>query len=55
MNNPIVNWWRSQQLKLSLKRGDMRRAMQLLQEIQKSGATLFTMFTKLKAKNRKKM
>ncbi|MEH2238434.1 photosystem II assembly protein [Nostoc sp.] len=39
MNNPIVNWWRSQQLKLSLKRGDIRRAMQLLQEIQKSGAT----------------
>ena len=38
MNNPIVNWWRSQQLKLSLKRGDIRRAVQLLQEIQKSGA-----------------
>ncbi|MEH2231975.1 MAG: photosystem II assembly protein [Nostoc sp.] len=38
MNNPIVNWWRSQQLKLSLKRGDIRRATQLLQEIQKSGA-----------------
>ncbi|MCC5598175.1 photosystem II assembly protein [Nostoc favosum] len=38
MNNPIVNWWRSQQLKLSLKRGDIRRAAQLLQEIQKSGA-----------------
>ncbi|MEH2277978.1 MAG: hypothetical protein V7K40_25130 [Nostoc sp.] len=39
MNNFIVNWWRSQQLKLSLKRGDIRRAVQLLQEIQKSGAT----------------
>ncbi|MEH2335475.1 photosystem II assembly protein [Nostoc sp.] len=39
MNNPIVNWWRSQQFKLSLKRGDIRRAVQLLQEIQKSGAT----------------
>ncbi|MHC5727208.1 MAG: photosystem II assembly protein [Nostoc sp.] len=39
MNNPIINWWRSQQLKLSLKRGDIRRAVQLLQEIQKSGAT----------------
>ena len=39
MNNPIANWWRSQQLKLSLKRGDIRRAVQLLQEIQKSGAT----------------
>jgi hypothetical protein len=38
MNNPIVNWWRSQQFKLSLKRGDIRRALQLLQEIQKSGA-----------------
>ncbi|MEH2281257.1 MAG: photosystem II assembly protein [Nostoc sp.] len=38
MNNPIVNWWRSQQFKLSLKRGDIRRAVQLLQEIQKSGA-----------------
>ncbi|MEH1778843.1 MAG: photosystem II assembly protein [Nostoc sp.] len=38
MNNPIINWWRSQQLKLSLKRGDIRRATQLLQEIQKSGA-----------------
>ncbi|MEH2325584.1 MAG: photosystem II assembly protein [Nostoc sp.] len=38
MNNPIVNWWRSQQFKLSLKRGDIRRATQLLQEIQKSGA-----------------
>ncbi|RCJ38048.1 photosystem II assembly protein [Nostoc punctiforme NIES-2108] len=38
MNNPIVNWWRSQQFQLSLKRGDIRRAVQLLQEIQKSGA-----------------
>ncbi|MEH2273129.1 MAG: photosystem II assembly protein [Nostoc sp.] len=38
MNNPIRNWWRSQQFKLSLKRGDIRRATQLLQEIQKSGA-----------------
>ncbi|AVH70290.1 photosystem II assembly protein [Nostoc sp. 'Lobaria pulmonaria (5183) cyanobiont'] len=38
MNNPIGNWWRSQQFKLSLKRGDIRRAAQLLQEIQKSGA-----------------
>ncbi|WP_292853437.1 hypothetical protein [Nostoc sp. NMS8] len=38
MNNLIVNWWRSRQLKLSLKRGDIRRAVQLLQEIQKSGA-----------------
>ncbi|MEH2170216.1 MAG: photosystem II assembly protein [Nostoc sp.] len=39
MNNSIVNWWQSQQLKLSLKRGYIRRAVQLLQEIQKSGAT----------------
>ncbi|WP_445630659.1 photosystem II assembly protein [Nostoc sp. DSM 114167] len=38
MNNPILNWWRSQQFKLSLKRGDVRRAVKLLQEIQKSGA-----------------
>ncbi|MEH2062203.1 MAG: hypothetical protein V7K50_07980 [Nostoc sp.] len=38
MHNPIINWWRSQQFKLSLKRGDIRRAIQLLQEIQKSGA-----------------
>ncbi|MBN3941427.1 photosystem II assembly protein [Nostoc sp. NMS9] len=38
MNNPIANWWRSQQFKLSLKRGDIRSAVQLLQEIQKSGA-----------------
>ncbi|MEH2057929.1 MAG: photosystem II assembly protein [Nostoc sp.] len=38
MNNLIINWWRSQQFKLSLKRGDIRRATQLLQEIQKSGA-----------------
>jgi hypothetical protein len=38
MNNPIANWWRSQQFKLSLKRGDIRRAIQLLQKIQKSGA-----------------
>ncbi|MEH2076963.1 MAG: photosystem II assembly protein [Nostoc sp.] len=38
MNNPIINWWRSQQLKLSLKHGDIPRAVQLLQEIQKSGA-----------------
>ncbi|WP_180277387.1 hypothetical protein [Nostoc sp. 'Peltigera malacea cyanobiont' DB3992] len=40
MNNPIRNWWRSQQFKLSLRRGDIRRATQLLQEIQKSGARL---------------
>ncbi|MEH2087427.1 photosystem II assembly protein [Nostoc sp.] len=38
MNNPIRNWWRSQQFKLSLRRGDIRRSTQLLQEIQKSGA-----------------
>ncbi|MEH1949553.1 MAG: photosystem II assembly protein [Nostoc sp.] len=38
MNNPIKNWWRSQQFKLSLRRGDIRRSTQLLQEIQKSGA-----------------
>ncbi|MFN6460216.1 MAG: photosystem II assembly protein [Nostoc sp. DedVER02] len=38
MNKIIINWWRSQQFKLSLKRGDIQRAVQLLQEIQKSGA-----------------
>ncbi|MEH2265284.1 photosystem II assembly protein [Nostoc sp.] len=38
MNNLIINWWRSQQFKFSLKRGEIHRAVQLLQEIQKSGA-----------------
>ncbi|MBD2387379.1 photosystem II assembly protein [Cylindrospermum sp. FACHB-282] len=38
MSNFIANWWRSQQLKSALSRGDTRRAVQLLQDIQKSGA-----------------
>jgi hypothetical protein len=40
MSNFLANWWRSQQLKSALKKGDTRRAMQLLQESQKSGARL---------------
>ncbi|AFZ22614.1 hypothetical protein Cylst_0240 [Cylindrospermum stagnale PCC 7417] len=39
MSNFIANWWRSQQLKSALSRGDIRSAVQLLQEIQKSGAS----------------
>lgn len=39
MNKLIANWWRSQQLKFALMLGDTRRAVQLLQEIQKSGAS----------------
>jgi hypothetical protein len=40
MNKFIANWWRSQQFKLAIRRGNTRQAMQLLQEIQKSGAKL---------------
>lgn len=40
MNKFIANWWRSQQFKLAISRGNTRQAMQLLQEIQKSGARL---------------
>ncbi|TAF10171.1 MAG: photosystem II assembly protein [Nostocales cyanobacterium] len=39
MSNFIINWWRSQQFKSALKRGDIRSAVQILQEIQKSGAS----------------
>lgn len=39
MSNFITNWWRSQQLKSALRRGDTRSATKLLQEIQKSGAS----------------
>jgi hypothetical protein len=39
MNKIIRNWWRSQQFKLALMRGDNRRAIHILQEIQKSGAS----------------
>jgi hypothetical protein len=38
MSNAIANWWRSQQFKSALQRGDMRVAIKLLQEIKKSGA-----------------
>ncbi|PMB21895.1 photosystem II assembly protein, partial [Fischerella thermalis CCMEE 5198] len=40
MNKFIANWWRSQQFKLAISRGNTRQAMQLLQEMQKSGARL---------------
>lgn len=38
MSNAIANWWRSQQFKSALKRGDTQVAIKLLQEIQKYGA-----------------
>ncbi|HLO86148.1 MAG TPA: photosystem II assembly protein [Nostocaceae cyanobacterium] len=38
MNNPITNWWRSQQFKFAVQRGDTGRAIELLKAIQKSGA-----------------
>ncbi|WP_016951432.1 hypothetical protein [Anabaena sp. PCC 7108] len=38
MSNFIINWWRSQQFKSALQRGDIRTAVQILQEIKKSGA-----------------
>ncbi|AFZ60857.1 photosystem II assembly protein [Anabaena cylindrica FACHB-243] len=38
MNNFIINWWRSQKFKSALQRGDTRSAVQILQEIKKSGA-----------------
>jgi hypothetical protein len=40
MSNLIINWWRSQQFKLALQRGDTQKAIRILQEIQKSGARL---------------
>ncbi|MDB9374100.1 photosystem II assembly protein [Nodularia sphaerocarpa] len=39
MSNTIANWWRSQQFNSALKRGDTKKAVQLLQAIQKSGAS----------------
>ncbi|MDB9539419.1 photosystem II assembly protein [Anabaenopsis tanganyikae CS-531] len=39
MSNPIANWWRSQQFNSALKRGDTKKAEQLLQAIQQSGAS----------------
>ncbi len=38
MINSIRKWWRSQQFKSAVKRGDTKLAIKLLQEIQKSGA-----------------
>ncbi|MBW4567314.1 MAG: photosystem II assembly protein [Tolypothrix carrinoi HA7290-LM1] len=38
MSNAIANWWRSQQFKSALKRGNTQVARKLLQEIKKSGA-----------------
>ncbi|MGM3306726.1 photosystem II assembly protein [Anabaena sp. WFMT] len=38
MSNLIINWWRSQKFKSALQRGDTRSAVQILQEIKKSGA-----------------
>ncbi|WP_414754203.1 photosystem II assembly protein [Anabaena sp. CCY 9910] len=38
MINPIANWWRSQQFKLAVIRGDTRKSLQILHDIQKSGA-----------------
>ncbi|MDB9302925.1 photosystem II assembly protein [Nodularia spumigena CS-591/12] len=39
MSNPIANWWRSQKFNSALKSGDTKKAIQLLQVIQKSGAS----------------
>jgi hypothetical protein len=39
MSNFVINWWRSQQFKSALQRGDIRSAVKILQEIQKSGAS----------------
>jgi hypothetical protein len=38
MSNVIANWWRSQKFKLAVSRGDNKKAVKILQEIQKSGA-----------------
>ncbi|NET70387.1 MAG: photosystem II assembly protein [Sphaerospermopsis sp. SIO1G2] len=40
MSNILINWWRSQQFKLALRRGDTQSAIRILQKIQKSGARL---------------
>ena len=39
MSNFIINWWRSQQFKSALQRGNTRSAVKILQEIKKSGAS----------------
>ncbi|MBD2164291.1 photosystem II assembly protein [Calothrix membranacea FACHB-236] len=38
MSNFIANWWRSQQFKVALSRGDTQKAVKILHDIQKSGA-----------------
>jgi hypothetical protein len=38
MINIIINWWRSQQFKLALRRGNTQKAVKILHDIQKSGA-----------------
>lgn len=40
MSNPLVNWWRSSQFHTALKQGNERKAAQILQEIENSGAKL---------------
>lgn len=40
MNNPVVNWWRSLQFKLALRRGSDRRTGEILEKIWNSGAKL---------------
>ncbi|MDJ0737569.1 MAG: photosystem II assembly protein [Nostocaceae cyanobacterium] len=40
MINSIANWWRSQQFKSAVKRGDIKLAIKVLEEIQKAGAKL---------------
>lgn len=40
MSNSIANWWRTRQFQAALNTGNTRRAEQLLEEIQKSGARL---------------
>jgi DNA repair exonuclease SbcCD ATPase subunit len=40
MTNPIANWWRSRQFYAALKSNETKLAIQLLEEIQQSGASL---------------
>lgn len=40
MSNILLNWWRSQQFKSALQRGDIGKAISILKTIQKSGARL---------------
>ena len=40
MSNSIANWWRSRQFQAAINTGNTRRAEQILQEIQNSGARL---------------